>query len=236
MAYIESNPLPHENRTFKKTLGIVMLSCFIFIALLAFRSENPALVTGRLLLLFVPLCAIVLYVYFKIYPLMWHFLFNKKIYNDLMALDNSVLQFLEQLDDTFYICSNFTMEFFHVEYLLLSQKGAFIIKRIDATGEFHTEGGILYAGEYSFEKTTAHMWRVCHMINILMQKAFKYEIMPVPVLLTLSGETPAIKNFDDIVITTAGDLLHDVLSSSVMRYEPDVITAFASFIKHRYIR
>ena len=94
----------------------------------------------------------------------------------------------------------------------------------------------LFAGDVSLETLTARLWRVCHLLNIIISKGFnELEVMPVPVLVTTEGGQPSMTEYKGISITSLdnlNDLITKKLKFKVPREEAE---GFAVYLKQRYM-
>lgn len=235
MAYTESNPLPHENTAIKKHSAIALASCLVFVTLLAFSPHGQAFSAAALIVLFFIVFSLFMFAYFKTHPLLWTLLFNRAQYRRLLEMNALVVQELEKLDDSFFVFHNITIELFHVEHLVVSPGGLFVVKKFAQEGDLRAVDGTLCSGERPLDTLTAGLWRSCHLVAIMMKKSFHIEIMPRPVIVTAPGTRAPFSEFDGIIITAPGSL-HGLLASSGAKIQREIVESFAYYLKGRYIR
>ena len=84
----------------------------------------------------------------------------------------------DSLDDNYFIFHDMTFELFHIENLVISTRGIFVVAKIREKEPLHVENDVLYAGDTPLDTLTGNVWRICHLINIVYKKTYKEEIMP----------------------------------------------------------
>jgi hypothetical protein len=98
------------------------------------------------------------------------------------SLDRIVADELAALDDDHFVIHDFRFELFHVEHLVISPRGIFVVHKIPRGEPLTVKNGMLYAGDLCLEKNTANLWRICHLIHIVFRKGYKEDCMPEPIL------------------------------------------------------
>ncbi len=235
MAYTEKNPLPHENTAIKKHSAIALASCMVFVTLLAFSPYGQEFSVAALIVLFLIVFSLFMLAYFKMHPLLWTLIFRRAQYRRLLEMNALVVPELEKLDDSCFVFHNITIELFHVEHLVISPGGSFIMKKYAEEGDLRAVEGVLCCGGRPLDTLTAGLWRSCHLVSIMAEKAFHVEIMPRPVIVTAPGTRAPFSEFDGIIIAATGSL-HELPASSGAKIKREIVESFAYYLKGRYIR
>ncbi len=172
----------------------------------------------------------------KVNPMGWKQLFHKKEFQQLVKADSDIIAVLQSLDDDYCVLCDFHFELLHVEYLVLSQQGLFVIGKTTAPGPLRIEEGTLMAGTQSLAKITGNLWRVCHLINIVIKKGYSTEIMPQPILVTPRNREPAIQKFDGIAITEPASLIAEMENHTTDPLATEKLQGFAAYLEKRYFK
>ncbi|MBA7545719.1 hypothetical protein ES705_38091 [subsurface metagenome] len=141
---------------------------------------------------------------------------------------------LAELDDSHFIFHDITFELFHIENLVISPRGIFVIGKIMHGGDLRVQNNILFAGGNPLGKTTGDIWRVCHLVNIVMKKGFKTEVMPKPILISPGSQTPSVTQYDGITIIPLRRLNGTVEGQKGQDIKEKLVHSFAYYIKKRY--
>jgi hypothetical protein len=162
--------------------------------------------------------------------------FNRKQFEKFMEQEIRVIDRLTMLDDTYFILNDFSFELFHVEHLVVSENGVFIIGKIRDNGKLSISNNTLFAGENSLETLTGRLWRLSHLVNLITKKGFDgAEIMPKPVLVLPDESKSPINEFDGIRIAGIDELNNVIGKDLKFKIDKDLAEGFALFIKERYI-
>ncbi len=232
MAYTEGNTYPANARGDLRRMGILACSCVLLAVLLAAYSDwgtVPAVLLGA------ASCAMLLAGYFRMHPLSRARIFRRDEYARLLAADDRMRGALSRLDDTHFVLSNIMVELFHVEHLVVSRGGIFVIAAVPGNGQPALSGSALFAGGRSLEPKTAALWRACHFFNMIIQKSYRSQVMPRPVLVFTDLESVPFGEFDGISIVTPDGLLPAIMSVRTDALSKELCDSIAYYLKSRYI-
>jgi hypothetical protein len=234
MAYTDGNKYPLDASGDIKRMAILASSgALIAVLLVLYPGTGWGLLSA--VLAGASVCATMLAAYFKMHPLSWMRLFRKEEYARHMAADGRIRGALSSLDDTHFVLANIVVELFHVEYLVVSRGGIFVIAVAYGNSAPGSTGGVLHAGERSLERTTSALWRVCHFLNIFMRKSYKVEVMPHPILVFPDRESVPLGEFDGITIVTLDGLLPAIQRAGSETLPAELCDSIAYYLKSRYI-
>ncbi len=236
MAYIEGHPDERKDKSLLKHFGFIILSSTTIVALMLYFSENWKSELSTIFFIALVIVMLVVVVSVKINPQGWKKIINKADYELIIGQERRVIEKLSELDDSYFILNNFIFELFNVEHLVISENGVFVIGRVKSPEELSIINETLFAGESSLETLTSRVWRLCHLINIIIKKGFNgIDIMPKPVLVVPDSEKIAISEFNDIAITDLNGL-NDLLTKKMkFKVDKDHAEGFALFMKQRYM-
>lgn len=236
MAYVEGNPEDRAGKTMLKHAGFIAIITFTIMGLLLIGSDDWRSELYRNLVIGGVVLFISTIVSLKLNPLGWKKVFRRSEYERLLKNEKLVIDELSKLDDNYFVINDFSFELFHVEHLVVSDKGMFVISKNPYAGELNVANGALYSGDQSLDSVTSSLWRVCHLINIIIRKGFNnLEIMPKPVLV-LPGESKSeMKDFNGIAVAGIDELNGLITSRIRFSIEREHAEGFAVFIKQRYL-
>lgn len=234
MAYIEGYPGAKIKSTTTKHWGFIAIVTVMLIGIMAYlskdwRAELPSIIFTVSIIL-----AIIVFVFFKVNPMGWRKLIMRSSFERMLKLDRMVADMLSQLDDSHFIFHDITFELFHIENLVISPRGIFVIGKISEEGQLQVKDKSLYAGDELLDKLTGNVWRVCHLINIVIDKGFQEKIMPKPVLVAPEAGSVAVKTFEGITVTTLDRLNKFIEAQNDDEIGQDLVESFAFYIKKRY--
>jgi hypothetical protein len=234
MAYSDGNDYPLDASGDMKRLGILAFSCALVAVLLVLYpgagwGPGPAALLGTFV------CASMSAAYFKMHPLSWMRMFRKDEYARFLAADGRIRGALSSLDDTHFILANIVVELFHVEYLVVSRGGIFVIAAARGNRVPGCTGGVLHAGGRSLGRTTSALWRTCHFLNILVRKSYKTEVMPQPFLVFPDLEDVPLGEFDGITIVTLDGLLPAIRRAGSAGLPGEICDSVAYYLKSRCV-
>nr|WP_303649951.1 nuclease-related domain-containing protein [Desulfobotulus pelophilus] len=149
---------------------------------------------------------------------------------------NQVTQTLKALDDSYFIFSNFTLELFQVDHLVISDKGFFVIARIPFQGDIQITNGRLLAGSKNLDRMASRVWQVSHMINKIVMKGYEdCDVMPVPVLVATDSVTICVREFNGIAVLPICALKDFIVGTTTNAMDKSFAESFAFYIKKRYM-
>lgn len=236
MAYIEVKSEERSGRTVGGQFGFTLIAGIAVIALMLFFSENRMSDAVSIFAIVSVIASVVILVQYKLNPKGWMKIFNRRKFEMINRQDMVVLDILNKLDDSYFILSDFSFELFHIDHLVISKNGVFVIDKIRDGGELKIDNGILFAGDKSLETLTGRIWKISHLVNIITRKGFKNEgIMPRPILVQPDRAQSEIKEFNGIRISGV-DELYDVLKDEMkFSIESGIAEGLAMFAKERYM-
>lgn len=234
MAYIEGYPGAKIKSTTAKHWGFIVIVTVMLVGIMAYLSKDWRAELPSIMFTVSIILAIVIFVFFKVNPMGWRKLVMRSSFDRMLRLDRMVADMLSQLDDTHFIFHDITFELFHIENLVICPRGIFVISKIGNEGQLQIKDKSLYAGGELLDKLTGNVWRVCHLINIVIDKGFKEKIMPKPVLVVPEAGSVAVKNFEGITITTLEKLNEFIETQKDSKISQELVERFAFYIKKRY--
>lgn len=234
MAYFEGHPDENAKRNIFKYFFLILI---VVIILVFFSVGSIADWKQKLASLLVSAAFIIMIisvVTMKVNPMGWLQIFNSGEFKRFLEADQKIYDQLRRLDDTHFIFYNFNLELLHVESLVICPRGIFVIGRILAPDSLRIEKDILYTGKRPLMKKTSTLWRISHLINIVIQKSYKTEIMPQPVLVAPNAESTGISEYDGLAIVTTADLNALIAASPDNALDMALVEGFARYIKEKY--
>jgi hypothetical protein len=234
MAYIEGYPGAKIKSTSAKHWGFIVIVTIMLIGIMAYISKDWRAELPSILFTVSIILAIIIFVSFKVNPMGWRKLIKRSSFERTLKLDRMVADMLFQLDDSHFIFHDITFELFHVENLVISPRGIFVIGKIGEKGQLQVKDKSLYAGDELLDKLTGNLWRVCHLINIVIDKGFQKKIMPRPVLVAPGAGSVAVKSFEGITILTLNRLNEFIDTQKDEGISQELVERFAFYIKKRY--
>ncbi len=236
MAYIEGNPEEKAGKTMLKHAGFIAIITFMIMGLLVIGSDDWKAELYKNLVIAGVVLFISVIVSLKLNPLGWKRVFKKAEYERLLRNEKLVIDELSKLDDNYFVINDFSFELFHVEHLVVSDKGMFVVSKNPYAGELNVANGALYSDDQSLESVTSSLWRVCHLINIIIRKGFNnLEIMPKPVLVLPQESKSSMKDFEGIAIAGIDELNGLITNRIRFNIDREHAEGFAVFIKQRYL-
>jgi len=170
----------------------------------------------------------------KANPMAWKSVFNRSEAERLLRLDRMVADMLAGLDDHHFVLHDFRFELFHVENLVISPRGIFVVHKIPHGGPLTVRNGLLYAGDRCLEKNTSNLWRICHLINIVFRKGYKEDCMPEPILVLPEADSVEMTDFKGISIVGLAGLQERITRGREDALRLELVQSFAVFIKSKY--
>lgn len=172
--------------------------------------------------------------FIKANPMVWKLIFKRPEFERLLRQDRMVADELAKLDDDHFVIHDFRFELFHVEHLVISPRGIFVVHKIPHGEPLGVKNDLLYAGERCMEKNTSNLWRICHLIHIVFQKGYKEDCMPEPILVSPEAGSVEPGEFKGISIVGLSGLRERIARDKQEVIGPDLVRSFAVFIKSKY--
>jgi hypothetical protein len=172
--------------------------------------------------------------FIKANPMVWKAMFNRSEFERLLRLDRMVADELAKLDDDHFVVHDFRFELFHVENLVITPRGIFVVHKIPRGEPLTVRNGMLYAGDLCLEKNTSNLWRICHLIHIVFRKGYKEDCMPEPILVLPEAVPVGLHEFEGISIVGLAGLRERITRGPREALGPDRVRSFAVFIKSKY--
>ncbi len=235
MAYIEGFPPKDSYKSIVRHLAFMAI---VMISIIGFMSDSSGSWIQQVTSSAVPLIiilAIMLYVSFKVDPKGWKMILNNKNYQENLQQDSMIAEQLLKLDDTHYIIHNTIFELFHIEFLVIAPTGIFLIEKAKGSGELEIRDNILFQGGRTIETLTGNLWRLCHLVNIVLKKGYQVDVMPQPVLVIPDDNKHLeVVAFDGISIVNPSGLTELISERKKEILKPEIAQGFAFYIKERY--
>lgn len=236
MAFIEGHPQDKVKKSIISQFGFTLFAGSAIIVTMMIFSDSWRKDLSAILTIVMVIAAVLILVQYKLNPLGWMKVFNRKKFEKFMGQEVKVIEKLKELDDSYFILNDFSFELFHVEHLVASENGVFIIGKIRENGILSIKNNTLFAGEKSLETLTGRLWRLSHLVNLITRKGFDgAEIMPKPVLVLPEESKSSMRNFDGITIAGIDELKNLITGNLKFKIDKDLAEGFALFIKERYI-
>lgn len=172
----------------------------------------------------------------KVNPRGWMQIFKKAEFERLLQADLKILATLQSLNNDHYVMYDFNFELLHVEFLVLGPQGMFVVGKVTSPEQLRVEAGTLMAGNEPLSKQTGNLWRICHLINIVIKKGYKEEIMPQPILVATHCESVAIAEYDGIAIVKSDELASHIQNHSTDDTPFALVQGFADYLNKRYFK
>ncbi len=159
----------------KKQLGLVLIIGLTLMVMLASESHGltetarPIIPTALAVAAFFALVAL------KQNPLFWIPVLKRDHWQQNREIKSRTIAGLTGLGDQCHIFHGLTLEFFKIDFLIVSPFGIFVIKA--APSSIGEDKGRL-------DRETARLWQRCHMIRMLIKKGYSRDLMPVPLIAT----------------------------------------------------
>lgn len=174
-----------------------------------------------------------LFVYMRVDPMGFKRLVMPKAFETHINQDLAVADILSNLSQSTFVFHNFIFELFHVEHLVVSRQGIFVISKIRESGDLHIKNDTLFCGRYSLETITANTWRISHLVSILLKKYFQTDYLPQPVLIVPDSDTSSISEFKGMALVRRRDL-NAFIERRIPSIEQETAMSFSGFITRRY--
>ena len=127
MAYTEGHPGKNIDQKTKKHLGFMLIVTVCLMGSMLAYSANWREDISSILLATLVIVVIMGFVSIRLNRLGWKKIFNRSDFDLVMKHENRVIDKLNELDDRYFVLNDFTFELFHVEHLVVSENGIFII-------------------------------------------------------------------------------------------------------------
>jgi hypothetical protein len=234
MAYVEGYPGGKTRDVAAKHIGLIAIVAVTVAGLMIYfsddwKAELPSIVTVTAIIL-----ALVAFVSSKVNPAGWKSIFRRSALERELKHDRMIADSLALLDDSHFIFHDITFELFRIENLVISPRGVFVIGKIAHGENLHVKNNVLFAGDSPLDKTTGDIWRVCHLVNIVIKKGFQTEVMPKPILVSPGANSPAVAHYDGITIIPLRKLNETVERQEGQAIKEELVHSFAFYMKKRY--
>ena len=135
VAYIEGYPGEKTGQSAEKHIGLAVVVVLIFVGIMLFSSENWRKELPTVISIAIAIIALILFVSNKTNPMGWQRLFRRNTYERILHYDCMLADVMASLDDSYFIFHDLTFELFHIENLLISTRGIYIVAKIQETEE-----------------------------------------------------------------------------------------------------
>nr|WP_321464488.1 hypothetical protein [uncultured Desulfobulbus sp.] len=214
-------------------LSVVAVSLvgFMLVAPGDWKSDLPSLL-GTVAIILVLLA----FALNRVNPMGWKRVFRKADYDRQLAGKRRVLKTLQGLGEDYLVLCCFTFELLHVEFLVFGPSGIFVIGTMHAAGPLEVGEAGLMAGSHSLHRQTGSLWRICHLLNLVIHKGYKQEYLPKPVMVATHAESVAIGEYDGIAIVLPKELLELLEDSSGGEVSPALVQGMGAYVQKRYLK
>lgn len=234
MAYIEGYPPRENTRSIMKHLAFMAIVMAVIIGLMFDYSEDwlNQLVSTSVPLLII--LSLMLYVSFKVSPSEWKKIFRKKAYIRGIELDRRIAEEMLRLDDDHFCLHSFTFELFHIEFIIVSRTGIYLLGKTDSSSPLSIRDGVLFQDDRTLETLTGNLWRVCNLVNIVLKKGYQIDVMPQPVLVVPEASDLTVNSYDGIAVIRPSGLVPLVQARKKDAMSTEMAQGFAYYLKERY--
>lgn len=236
MAYIENKVANEKGNPVLLHLLLVLLSGLTLVGGMYFFTGEKEPDISSIMVVVLIIGVLTIFVSKRLNPMAWKKLINKKEFNEIMSQEKKVNDKLLELDDSYFVFCNFVFELFYIDHLVVSENGIFILARVPSAEELNVKNKNLFAGDTSLETITGRLWRVSHLLNIIIRTGFNgLEVMPVPILVAPDEYKVAINEFNGIAITNLNDLKSLITNKLRFKIQKEQAEGFAVYLKERYM-
>lgn len=172
----------------------------------------------------------------KVDPMAWKQIFQRQEYERLVRADRSIFDQLQSLNNHYFILHDFNFELLHVDFLVLGPQGIFVISKTTSPEKLRVEDKILMAGTVSLQKQTGSLWRICHLVSMVIKKGYDIDIMPKPILVAADAHEVAVTEYDGISIVTPDSLVEEMSKHTDETMPLEQVHGFAAYLEKRYFR
>jgi hypothetical protein len=234
MAYVEGYPGEKSKHSAEKHIAFIVIVIIMISGIMLFYAKDWRAELPTIAVTVTIISAIIFFVSYKMYPVGWRRLLKGADYEEMIRLDRMIADSLRELDDNYYIFHDITFELFQVQHLIISIHGIVVVSKIAKTDKLHVREKVLFSGNYSLDTETGNLWRICHLINIVIRKGFNVEIMPRPIMVVPEAQTVAVREYDGITIVPLEGLNKAIETEKNEVISLDLAQSFAYYIKKRY--
>jgi len=234
MAFVEGYPGEKIKGTTIRHWGFLVIVAVMLVGLMSYFSSDWKAELPSTLFTVSIILAIVLFVSHKVNPLGWKKILQRTSFERTLTQDRMIADRLAELDDSHFIFHDITFELFHVEHLVISPRGIFVIATVRRNEKLTIQKNSLFAGDDPLDKVTGNLWRVCHLVNIVIRKGFSEEVMPKPLLVSPEAESVDVGEFDGIAVMTLDRMNASIENRKEGSIPQKLVESFAYYIKKRY--
>ncbi len=225
---------PHEELgEVTKKYGFLMtiVAVTLFTLLTVYSDENNLVAC----LIATLACVLVLgFVFTRSHPYIFRQFFDKKAFHFAMAREEKCIKVLETFDDETFIFNNIIFELFRIEHLVICPGGIFVIHKIGTGMHLQVQNKELFDGNSPLITVSNTLWRVCHLIHIVLKKGFKIECMPMPLIVAMDSKKLALTDYNGIKIVPLTELSGLIASHPAGGLSLEMVHCIAVMIKNKY--
>ncbi len=224
---------PHEElgEVTKKYGFLMIIVAVALFSLLTACSDNTLLAS----LIATLACVLVLgFVFTRSHPYIFRQFFDKKGFHFAMAREEKCIKVLETFDDETFIFNNIIFELFRIEHLVICPRGIFVIHKIGTGMHLQVKNKELFDGNRPLITVSNTLWRICHLIQIVLKKGFKIECMPLPLIVAMDSEKLALTDYNGIKIVPLTELSGLIASHPANGLSLEMVHCIAVMIKNKY--
>ncbi len=234
MAYVEGYPGSKIQALTLRHAAFLLLVFVTVIGIILYFSEGWMEDIRTMAAILTVMAVFIIGGSIKANPMAWKSVFKRPEFQKLLRLDRMVADELAKLDDDHFVIHDFRFELFHVENLVISPRGIFVVHKIPHGGPLAVKDDMLYAGDRCLEKNTSNLWRICHLVHIVFRKGYREDCMPEPILVLPESASVELDAFKGISIVGLEGLRERIARDGRKALGPDLVRSFAVFIKSKY--
>lgn len=234
MAYIEGYPGEKSRHSVEKHIAFIAIVIIMISGIMVFHAKDWKAEIPTITLTVTIISIIIFFVSYKMYPAGWRRLVKKADYEEMIRLDRMVADFLSELDDNYYIFHDIVFELFQIQHLVISTYGIVVVGKIAGNDKLHIRNKVLFSGNRPLDMETGNLWRVCHLINIVIKKGFHVEIMPRPIMVVPEAQKVTVREYDGMTIVPLEGLNQAIETGKNEIMSLDIAQNIAYYIKKHY--
>ncbi len=234
MAYMQGNPVDGLKQRITRHLFLMVTVSVVLLGMMIGTSEDPMAEIGTIACITIACTALIAFISFKANPLALTMLINPTRFQVAVSEETSIIHQLDQLSDRCYVFNNLTVELFRIDHLVVSPWGLFVLGRVRREGPLEMRGRHLHAGETPLESLCSNTWRICHLLNIIIDKGWGETVMPFPVIVPHGGHPGSMKSVDGMAVISSQALAVHIEQGREECLSREMIDSISAYILKRY--
>ncbi|MCG8470602.1 MAG: NERD domain-containing protein [Desulfobacterales bacterium] len=236
MAYIQGSPVDGLKQTVTRHLFLMGVVSLLLAGIMIATSENPKGEVGVIFGVTLACTGLIAFVSLRSNPLALSMLFRPHHFKEAVRQEERAMEAFQGLPDDCYLFNNIILELFRVDHLVVSTRGIFVVGRIRKPGALHIHNGHLYADGHCQESLTSSTWRICHLLNIVIQKGWSKEVMPRPLIAARPDTLFSPLEIDGISVDSLHEIAKKIKNTPKGALDQELAESLAAYILKRYAK